>query len=75
MENEHLEHENELVTDHLQEIEEMKGNLDRKEYLIQYTEQRNTQLEKVLIKQAPQDEYIKKRLAGLGVEPKIGRSI
>lgn len=31
-------HEHELIRAHNSEIEEMKMNLDRKEYLLQYTE-------------------------------------
>ena len=64
-----------MIRDHQIEIEEMKQNLDWKEYLMQYTEQRNTELEKILIKRSSSDEYIKKRLSGLGIEPKIGWSI
>lgn len=53
----------------------MKMNLDRKEYLLQYTEQRNTELEKLLIKRAGDDEYVKKRLHNLGIEKNVPRSI
>ena len=73
--NETKEHESKMIRDHQIEIEEMKQNLDWKEYLMQYTEQRNTELEKILIKRSSSDEYIKKRLSGLGIEPKIGWSI
>jgi hypothetical protein len=31
-----------------EEIDEMKASLDRKEYLLQYWEQRNTEMEKLL---------------------------
>ena len=57
------------------EIIEMKENLDRKEYLLQYCEQRNTEMEKLLKKRAMHDDYIKKRLEGLSIEPDKERTI
>lgn len=57
------------------EIKELKENLDRKEYLLQYCEQRNTEMEKLLKKRAANDDYIKKRLDALAIEPDKERTI
>jgi cell division septum initiation protein DivIVA len=66
---------NEEIIQLKDEIEEMKGNLDRKEYLLQYTEQRNTEMEKLLKKRAMHDEVIRKRLESLAIEPDKERTI
>lgn len=66
---------NEEIIQLKDEIEEMKGNLDRKEYLLQYTEQRNTEMEKLLKKRAMHDEVIRKRLESLSIEPDKDRTI
>ena len=66
---------NEEIIQLKDEIEEMKGNLDRKEYLLQYTEQRNTEMEKLLKKRAMHDEVIRKRLESLSIEPDKERTI
>lgn len=65
----------EEVKQYVEEIEEMRANLDRKEYLLQYCEQRNTEMEKLLKKRAGSDEYIKKRLDHLAIEPDKERTI
>ena len=57
------------------EIQEMKENLDRKEYLLQYCEQRNTEMEKLLKKRALHDDYVKKRLEALSIEADKERTI
>lgn len=66
---------NEEIIQLKDEIEEMKGNLDRKEYLLQYTEQRNTEMEKLLKKRAMHDEVIRKRLESLSIEADKERTI
>lgn len=48
LQNQDLEHED--IKALKEEIEEMRQSLDRKEYLLQYTEQRNTELEKLIKK-------------------------
>jgi chromosome segregation ATPase len=75
MELQEKDYENEEIKALKEEIEEMKANLDRKEYLLQYCEQRNTEMEKLLKKRAMHDDYIKKRLEGLSIEPDKERTI
>jgi len=58
-----------------EEIEEMKANLDRKEYLLQYCEQRNTEMEKLLREKAVSDDRIKKKLEALCIEADRERTI
>lgn len=67
--------ESEEINAMKEEIEEMKANLDRKEYLLQYCEQRNTEMEKLLREKAVTDDRIKKRLEGLWIEPDRERTI
>lgn len=52
------------------EIEELKENLERKEYLLQVNEQRYGEFEKMLMEIAEQDGGIRKRLADMNVIPK-----
>ncbi|CDW75472.1 UNKNOWN [Stylonychia lemnae] len=52
------------------EIEELKENLERKEYLLQVNEQRYGEFEKILIDIAEQDTSVRKRLADLNLVPK-----
>jgi len=59
MEIKEKDYENEEIKTLKDEILELKENLDRKEYLLQYCEQRNTEMEKLLKKRAMHDEYIK----------------
>jgi DNA repair exonuclease SbcCD ATPase subunit len=75
MEIQEADYISEEVKQWLEELEEMKASLDRKEYLLQYWEQRNTEMEKLLKKRAGHDEYIKKRLDHLAIEPEIERTI
>ena len=52
------------------EIEELKENLERKEYLLQVNEQRYGEFEKMLMEIAEQDQNVRKRLADMNVIPK-----
>lgn len=52
------------------EIEELKENLERKEYLLQVNEQRYGEYEKMLIEIAEQDSIVRARLAELNLFPK-----
>lgn len=52
------------------DIEELKENLERKEYLLQVNEQRYSEFEKILMELAENDNSVKKRLADLNVIPK-----
>jgi hypothetical protein len=52
------------------EIEELKENLERKEYLLQVNEQRYTEFEKLLAQVSEYDETVRKRLEDLNVVPK-----
>ena len=52
------------------EIEELKENLERKEYLLQVNEQRYGEFEKILMDVADQDTSVRKRLADLNLVPK-----
>jgi hypothetical protein len=44
------------------EIEELKENLERKEYLLQVNEQRQGEMEKILMEVAESDMSVRKRL-------------
>jgi hypothetical protein len=52
------------------DIEELKENLERKEYLLQVNEQRYSEFEKILMELAENDSSVKKRLSDLNVIPK-----
>lgn len=52
------------------EIEELKDNLERKEYLLQVNEQRYGEYEKILMSLADEDEGLKKKLAKMNLIPK-----
>lgn len=52
------------------EIEELKENLERKEYLLQVNEQRYSDFEKLLLELADQDINVRKRLSDMNVVPK-----
>lgn len=52
------------------EIEELKENLERKEYLLQVNEQRYTEFEKMLAQVSEYDDTVRKRLEDLNVVPK-----
>lgn len=52
------------------EIEELKENLERKEYLLQVNEQRYSEYEKMLMEIAEQDMGVRKRLAEMNLVPK-----
>ena len=52
------------------EIEELKENLERKEYLLQVNEQRYSEFEKMLVQVSEYDETVRKRLEDLNVVPK-----
>lgn len=52
------------------EIEELKENLERKEYLLQVNEQRYGEYEKMLMEIAEQDSMVRARLAELNLFPK-----
>jgi len=52
------------------EIDELKENLERKEYLLQVNEQRYGEFEKILMEIAENDGAIRKRLNDLNLVPK-----
>ena len=52
------------------EIEELKENLERKEYLLQVNEQRYSVFEKILMQVADYDEIVRRRLEDINVIPK-----
>lgn len=52
------------------EIEEIKENLERKEYLLQVNEQRYSEFEKMLMQVAEYDDNIRRRLEDMNVVPK-----
>lgn len=52
------------------EIEELKENLERKEYLLQVNEQRYSEFEKILIQVAEYDDNVRRRLEDMNVVPK-----
>ena len=52
------------------EIEELKENLERKEYLLQVNEQQYSEFEKMLVQVSEYDETVRKRLEDLNVVPK-----
>jgi hypothetical protein len=52
------------------EIEELKENLERKEYLLQVNEQRYGEFEKILMEIAESDNNVRKRLAEMNIIPK-----
>ena len=52
------------------EIEELKENLERKEYLLQVNEQRYSEFEKILMELAEVDMNLRKRLTDMNVVPK-----
>lgn len=52
------------------EIEELKENLERKEYLLQVNEQRYSEYERILIQTSEYDENVRRRLEDMNVVPK-----
>lgn len=52
------------------EIEELKENLERKEYLLQVNESRHSEFEKLLMQVAEYDESVRRRLEDLNSVPK-----
>lgn len=52
------------------EIEELKENLERKEYLLQVNEQRYSEFEKILMQVAEYDDTVRRRLEEMNVVPK-----
>jgi hypothetical protein len=52
------------------EIEEIKENLERKEYLLQVNEQRYSEFEKLLMQVAEYDDNVRRRLEEMNVVPK-----
>ena len=52
------------------EIEELKENLERKEYLLQVNEQKYSEFEKLLMQVAEYDDNVRRRLEDLNVVPK-----
>jgi thiamine pyrophosphokinase len=55
---------------YLDEIEEMKENLERKEYLLQVNEQKYSEFEKMLMQVADYDDGVRRRLEDMNVVPK-----
>jgi len=52
------------------EIEELKENLERKEYLLQVNEQRYSEFEKLLVQVSEYDDTVRKRLEDMNVVPR-----
>lgn len=52
------------------EIEELKENLERKEYLLQVNEQRYSEFEKLLMQVSEYDDNVRRRLEDMNVVPK-----
>lgn len=52
------------------EIEELKENLERKEYLLQVNEQRYSEFEKMLMEIADHDPNVKRKLGEMNIIPK-----
>jgi len=52
------------------EIEELKENLERKEYLLQVNEQRYSEFEKMLVQVSEYDDSVRKRLEDMNVVPR-----
>ena len=52
------------------EIEELKENLERKEYLLQVNEQKYSEFEKMLMQVADYDDGVRRRLEDMNVVPK-----
>lgn len=52
------------------EIEELKENLERKEYLLQVNEQRYSEFEKMLMEIAEHDPNVKRKLGEMNIIPK-----
>jgi hypothetical protein len=52
------------------EIEELKENLERKEYLLQVNEQRYSEFERILLQVADYDEGVRRRLEDLNLVPR-----
>lgn len=55
---------------YLDEIEELKENLERKEYLLQVNEQKQSEFERMLMQVADYDDGVKRRLQEINVVPK-----
>lgn len=62
--------EDDIAEIYKDEIEELKENLERKEYLLQINEQRYCEYEKLLIQLSETDPNVRKRLADLNIIPK-----
>jgi hypothetical protein len=62
--------EEDVVEIYKDEIEELKENLERKEYLLQVNEQRYSEFEKMLLQVAEYDDNIRRRLEEMNVVPK-----
>ncbi len=55
---------------YVDEIEELKENLERKEYLLQVNEQKQSEFERMLMQVADYDEGVKRRLQEINVVPR-----
>ena len=55
---------------YLDEIEELKENLERKEYLLQVNEQKYSEFEKMLMQVADYDDGVRRQLEDMNVVPK-----
>ena len=62
--------EEDVVQIYLDEIEELKENLERKEYLLQVNEQKYSEFEKMLMQVADYDDGVRRRLEDMNVVPK-----
>jgi hypothetical protein len=55
---------------YVDEIEELKESLERKEYLLQVNEQKQSEFERMLMQVADYDEGVKRRLQEINVVPR-----
>jgi hypothetical protein len=62
--------EEDVAQIYLDEIEELKENLERKEYLLQVNEQKYSEFEKMLMQVADYDDGVRRRLEDMNVVPK-----
>ena len=49
-------------------VDDLEYSLNRKEFMLQTIEKKNKEFEKILLKRAPEDKYISRRLKLMGIE-------
>jgi len=62
--------EEDIAQLYLDEIDELKENLERKEYLLQVNEQKHAEYEKMLAQVADYDEAVRRRLEEINLVPR-----